>query len=160
MEKNPLTKYTSCDPDRCPLSEDCPEGPMPGLPCYLKEEYSKFVDQSIATTFVKMTESPETELRVNVLLKPLFEQLLHLRISELKHNSVYHGTKVNPLFRELRQCILAINSILTEAVKAYKVDVPDAPAETGGLELLRGKGYYEMLCYDGQASVENRVGPE
>lgn len=155
-----LTKYTSCEPDKCPLADECPNGPMPGLPCYLKEEYSKFVDRAVATTFVHMDKSSETNLRVNTLLKPLFEQLLHLRIGELKNKSVYHGKTINPIFRELRQCILAINTVLVDAVKAYKADGNEVPPKSGGLEMLKGKGYYEMLCYDGQASVEKRVGPE
>ncbi len=134
---------------------------MPGSPCYLKEEFAHYVDRSISDTFTDLTLSPETELRVNVLLKPLFEQLLRLRIAELNIDKVFTGKQINPIFRELRGCIKTINDIFSEAVKAYKADVPDTPlGKSGGLEVLQGKGYYEMLCYDGQTDVENRVGPE
>jgi hypothetical protein len=128
----------------------------------MKQDFSRYVDQSITQVFEKLDQSPETELRLNVLLKPLFEQLLRLRIAELSVTHVFSGKQVNPIFRELRSCIKAINEVLTESIKAYKEDTKETVKSLngGGLEVLQGKGYYEMLCYDGQTSVENRVGPD
>jgi hypothetical protein len=127
----------------------------------MKQEFSQYVDQSVSDTFTDLKLSPETELRINILLKPLFEQLLKLRIAELNVDQVFSGKQINPIFRELRSCIKAINDVLTEAVKAYKADTgTDASLERGGLGLLEGKGYYEMLIYDGKNSVEKRVGPD
>ena len=132
---------------------------MPGAPCFMKEEYAKYIDLTVAQTFSQMSQSPETTLRVNMLLKPLFEQLLKLRTAELTYASVFSGMKINGIHGEIRQCILAISTILKDTVKAYKVDVPNQRVSGPLGSMIKGKGYYEMLCFEGEASVEERVGP-
>jgi len=160
METTSLSKFALCEPDTCPMMQTCPRGPTPGAPCFIKAEYAKYVDSSVARVFTDMEKSPEAMLRINVLLKPLFEQLLKLRIAEL-NQTIFQGMRISTIYSEIRKCIMAINSVLSETVKAYKVDVPDQkiPKDSGSLGTLQGKGYYEMLCYDGKASVEERVGP-
>ena len=163
MKANVLSKFVTCDPDRCSIAANCPHGPVPGAPCFLKAEYSAYVDGQVNATFAAMASSPEAELRINTLLKPLFEQLLRLRIAELGVKQVYSGKLINPIFRELRSCIKTINDVLTEAVKAYKADTQEDPERiAGGMlgSMIDGKGYYEMLCHDGQVDVESRVGPD
>ena len=72
METNALSKHILCSPDSCPMLDACPRGPVPGAPCFLKEEYANYIDRTIAQTFSQMDQSPETTLRINILLKPLF----------------------------------------------------------------------------------------
>jgi len=160
METNALSKYHLCEPHSCPMISTCPRGPTPNAPCFVKDEYGKYVDQVMAQVFTGMEKSPEATLRINILLKPLFEQLLKLRMAELGF-SVFTGVKISSIYSEIRKCIMAINTVLSETVKSYKVDVPDKKKieDGGALGVLQGKGYYEMLCYDGNASVEDRVGP-
>jgi len=156
---NMLTKHIECDPEQCPIAEECPNGPMPGAPCHIKEQFLFQLDRTVSDTFKKLDDAPETRLRLDLLLRPLFEQLLLLKMGETQHRKLFHGKGINPIFREMRQCISAINNVLTETMRAYKEETADKPLKSAMSELLGGNGYYEMLCYDGQGSVEARVGP-
>lgn len=158
MPTNMLTKYVECDPEKCPLVEQCPDGPLPGAPCNMKQQFVVQIDRTISDTFEKLDNAPETRLRLDILLKPLFEQLLTLKMGEARHRNIYNGGKMNPIFRDIRQCILAIDKVLSETVKSYKEETK-TKLPAGSMGLLQGNGYYEMLCHDGQGSLEDRVGP-
>ena len=78
-------------------------------------------------------------------------------MAELQDPEVMKGRFANPIIKEIRQTIMAIDKVLTEAIKAYygthKKSKNKDPLDT------TSKGYYEMLLSDGVASVEANVGP-
>lgn len=150
--KNSLTSLMNCDPDSCPIAENCPVGPVPHLPCRIKEEFDNALNDRLADTFHQLDKHPEVSVRLNFMIKPLFEQLLRLRIAEISDPAIMKGRFVNPILKEIRQTILAIDKVLTETMKSYyglnrtknSKDPLDATS----------KGYYEMLLTDGAGSVE------
>ncbi len=134
---------------------------MPGHPCELKMSFANHIDSSVAKAFKDIEKSPATAIQVDILLKPLFEHLLKLRMAEHGQKSVFFGGKINPVLKEVRQTIVAINNILIAAVKNHKDDM-EALKDTidNSIGPMMGKGYYEMVCSDGMTSVEERVGPK
>ncbi len=161
MSNNPaIISYINCDPDMCPISDTCPVGPTPYQPCEIKKSFDGYLNNTLASTFAQLERHPEVSLRLNLLLKPLFEQLLRLRMEEISNPRIMSGRFINPVIKEIRQTVLAIDKVLTEAVKAYygiykKKDLTIDSDPLG----TTNKGYYEMLLTDGSPSVETNVGP-
>lgn len=82
-------------------------------------------------------------------------------MTEMAHPDIvttnkYGVTGVNPLLKEIRQTILAIDKILVEALRAYH-DIKKGKKSDDPLGLT-GNGYYEMLLIDGNSSVQERIG--
>ena len=153
-----------CKPDDCPLAERCPIGPTPNLPCEYKQKFLEELNHNIARSFRDIDASPEVSIRVNMMLKPLFEQLLQLRMAEHANPDALFGTKANPLMKEIRQVILAIDKVMQETVRLYHqgpVNNGSGKSNRQGNPLaMADRGYYAMLIEDGQASVEERKGIE
>lgn len=154
-----LTSYMVCDHEDCPIVEKCPVGPVPHMPCPLKEQYSGYVDRTMNRIVDSSLNPEETSFRVATLLKPLFDQLLSLRIADLGRRSVYAGAKANPVLREVRQTIQVINTVLTETLKEASKEKPK-PVLKDVKKGLMNKGYYDLLLQDGVKSVDTRVGPD
>ena len=127
------------------------------MPCDIKQLFQESLQDHIAETFTELHKHPDVSLRVNFLLKPLFEQLLRLRMVESANTHVYQGKGVNPILKEIRQTILAIDKVLAEALKSY-YDVSNLKSINAPIEDVTSKGYYEMLLSEGSTSVEERVG--
>lgn len=163
MKNLPVPRMALCRPDECPLAENCPIGPTPNLPCDYKQKFLFELNTNIALAFKDIDASPEVSIRVNLMLKPLFEQLLQLRIAEIAAPEALFGTKANPLLKEVRQVILAIDKILNETIRLYH----QGPANEGTWKNKGGnplnmadRGYYEMLLVDNQGDVSERKGIE
>ena len=156
-----LAVLSKCDPEQCPIVDSCPVGPTPHLPCEIKKLFHESLHDHISNAFMELHNHPDVALRLNFLLKPLFEQLLKLRMVETAHPNIITTNKygisgINPLLKEIRQTVLAIDKILVEALRAYH-DIKKATKSDDPLGIA-GKGYYEMLLIDGQGSVQERVG--
>lgn len=159
--ENALEALSKCDPDQCPIVDSCPVGPTPHLPCEIKSLFHDSLHDHISNAFMELHHHPDVALRLNFLLKPLFEQLLRLRMAETAYPQIvainkYGVTGVNPILKEIRQTVLAIDKILVEALRNYhdikRKDKSDDPLG------MTGKGYYDMLLIDGSRSVQERVG--
>lgn len=153
-----ITTLQMCDPEQCPMAGRCPVGPTPNLPCEVKVNFEKAMRDRIADTFTSIDKKPEVSLRVNILLTPLLEQLMRLRMAEIANPSPMVGKNMNPIFDEIRKTIMAIDKVLTGAIRAQKQSLTAANADKNTLMDSTSKGYYEMLLLDGTASVEERVG--
>ena len=162
MKNLPSIPMALCKPDDCPLADKCPIGPTPNLPCEYREKFLAELNHNIARSFKDIDASPEVSIRVNLMLRPLFEQLLQLRLSELANPDPLFGTKANPLMKEIRQVILAIDKVMQETVRLYHqgpVNNGSGKSNRQGNPLgMADRGYYEMLVIDDQASVEERKG--
>jgi len=154
--ENSLELQYVCLPEKCPVAEKCTVGPMPNSPCPVKTGFMDYISESLAMTFKDIDERPEVSIRVNLLIKPLFEMLLKLRMAEHGTNSVYFGGKMNPVYKEIRSTMAAINIVLKDTQDIYNPD-----SNKPGPKQLRnaiGGNYYEMLLGDGVTSVEERIG--
>ena len=159
--ENALAALSKCDPEQCPIVDSCPVGPTPHLPCEIKALFHNSLHNHIANAFLELHHHPDVSLRLNFLLKPLFEQLLRLRMAETAFPNIvatnkYGVTGINPILKEIRQTVLAIDKILVEALRSYN-DLKKGKKSDNPLGMT-GKGYYEMLLIDGQSSVQDRVG--
>lgn len=156
-----------CDPESCPLAQadKCPIGPLPNMPCTIRSAFIEEFNLQIARSFKDIDSNPNVKLRVNMMLRPLFEQLLDLRMAQSANSDALFGTKANPLMKEIRQVILAIDKVITETVRLYH----DGPSKQSAALIARnaagkdplnmgGKSYYDMLIIDGNATVEERTG--
>lgn len=153
-----ITTLQLCDPEQCPMAERCPVGPTPNLPCEVKVNFEKAMRDRLADTFTSIDKKPEVSLRVNMLLTPLLEQLMRLRMAEIANSAPIIGKSMNPIYEEIRKTIIAIDKVLTGAIKAQNMTVKEAKAGKGALIDTTSKGYYEMLLVDGTSSIEERVG--
>ena len=120
------------------------------MPCEMQGMFTEALDDNLRDVFDQLSNYPDVSLRVNFLLKPLFEQLLRLRMAELANPAVYAGKSINPILKEIRQTIIAIDRVLSETLKDYRVTKPE--------KSITSKSYYDMLLSDGVSSVETRVG--
>lgn len=162
QDNKTLPMIAMCDPDACPMTDKCTVGPVPNLPCPIKAAFFNELNDQIALSFREIDKNPDVSTRVNMMVKPLFETLLKLRMAENNNPEVYFGNKVNPLFKEIRQTILALDKVLSETIKLYHNGpiTGSKPTHVKGDPLnMGGKSYYEMLMVDGTASVEERTGP-
>lgn len=143
----------SCVPENCPLEKRCPVGPTPGISCKIKVDYLAVVTTDLSDMFKSNLNDPDISIKLQYMLIPLFEQLLHVKMAYTTHNKILMGKGVNPLLREVRQIIESVTKVLsTMEVTGKKTKVAD-------LESANGKnGYYEMLFNDGVASVEHSTG--
>ncbi len=158
-----LISLENCNPDTCPLVSICPTGPTPNMPCSMKSAFDESLTRRISLMFKDLGESSETRLRLDFLLRPLFEQLLRLRMAEIANPEALlvleSGAKrINPLLAEIRSTITTINKILTETVKAYKDSKNKKLSPDGSLNQVTTKGYYEMLAAEGNDIVEEHTG--
>lgn len=150
-----------CDPERCPMADKCPVGPVPNLPCKIKKMFMSELNDQLALSFKNIDEVPEVRLRVNIMLKPLFDQLLDLQMARLANPEALFGTKANPLMKEIRQVIQTIDKVFNETVRLYNQGPEDFMRNKKEQKMqMADHGYYEMLVLDGQASVEERKGIE
>ena len=153
----------TCNPEECPLEETCPVGPTPNLPCKIKAAFLDELNDQFAKSFKDIDSNPDVKIRVNMMLRPLFEQLLSLRMAERKNGAALFGTKANPLMKEIRQVILAIDKVITETVRLQhegpiRHTANKKPDRPGSALDMGSKSYYEMLMIEGTGSVEKRVG--
>ena len=116
-----------CNPEKCPIAETCPIGPTPHAPCEIKKMFIEELNTQLALSFKNIDEVPEVRLRVNIMLKPLFEQLLDLQMAKMANPEALFGTKANPLMKEIRDVMKVINLIFNETVRLYNQGPEDFP---------------------------------
>jgi len=151
---NSLITTNLCDPDRCPIADNCPVGPIPGLDCRLRQDFTTYIEDQVTVSFKEMDSVPLLRARVDLLLKPLLEQYLHLRMAQSGHSYVVAEGKINPLYSEIRQTITSLNKLMTDLVSSSKEH-----KKSEGFKTMTTSNYYDMLLVDGKASVEDTVGP-
>lgn len=101
--------------DDCELIEKCPYEKV-GYKCGLRRRYMESVTNSLLDMVPDKTD--ETALhKIEAFLVPLYNQLITLNIVNLTMPPIIHGkqgVKANPLFKEIREVIKGINSLLNE----------------------------------------------
>ena len=80
---------------------------------------------------------------------------MRLRMAELADPSVQVGSRLNPIMREVRSTILAIDKVLTETMKAYR---ENKKISKDDINIATSQNYYEMLLTEPEASVEAHNG--
>ncbi len=135
-----------CDPDICPIALKCPIGPMPNMPCEIKVTFNHSLNDHLADMFPDISENPEIALRVNYLLRPLFEQLLQLKLFE----SVAVLKDLAGINDSMRKTVMAIDKVLVNTVKSYNGHF----GRKDKIGELTDQSYYDLLLTEGVTSVE------
>lgn len=144
-----------CDPTKCSIAENCPVDVEPGQACPLKTEFMAYVTDQINSSFKELDAQPMIRMRLDLLLKPMLEQLLILKMEQANNPNVYFGAKINPLFKELRNSVEVIDRMISDIVRSSK----EITSPTSGLKTVTSGNYYDMVFLDGKTSVEDTVGP-
>jgi len=135
------------------MKDACPTGPTPYQPCQIQALFDNSLNDALAAAFSAIDDKPEVSLRVNFLLRPLFEQLFRLRMLEFSNKNLMIGRSINPVLKEIRQTIMAIDKVLAETIKTYQSAKPANLRNT-----LETESYYDMLLSHGVGSVEEPAG--
>lgn len=144
-----------CDGRRCNLGATCPLMDE-GKKCGIRREYLDYVYRHLIG-FVKPTAKMSL-FKIGFHLIPLFSQLVSLKIANHGRPVTYLTDKgsiqMNPLFREIRETIRAINQNIADIA-----DDMDKGFQGGGEgdDLLGDSGYYDQLFQDGSIKVERKM---
>lgn len=138
-----------CEPEKCPIAEKCPIGPVPHMPCSIRVEFNNSLSDHLAEMFPDISNNPEISIRVNYLLRPLFEQLLQLKLFE----QVTGIKTISKLNEDIRKTVMAIDKVLVNTIKSYNGHF----GKKAGMGELTNKSYYDMLLAEGNTSVEKGI---
>jgi len=96
----------------CPIYMECPYEKK-RLKCEMRRRYLESVLKSLEEGVTKKDEI--SALTIGLLVAPLFQSLISFKIFEhsLQHN-VMLRTKVHPIYKEIRQTIKEISSLLKD----------------------------------------------
>lgn len=151
-DKFPIwTAVQRCDLDRCVARLACPFYLKSTNRCTVVMRYLKEAEAMVLQNFGETLTDPEL-YRVGMQLIPLYKQLARLKIVEMSLSTramteeTKAGTsKMHPVFKEIRECIRAINAEWREiGISRYKK--PDDPA----IPIKPAVGYYEQMEKDAE----------
>lgn len=135
-----------CDAN-CPLwEEECPYDKSKTR-CELRRQYIESVFSSLSNAIENKDEM--IMHRVGMLLMPLYTSLISIKLEiHAKQGSMRSSRGgVDPIYRELRETIKLIDSML----KDLGIDKEKGGSDNGKGDLLNGDGdYYEHLLNEGQ----------
>jgi len=105
---------TACIPEECPLASNCVYlAHTSGIKsCRVQEVYIQAVQKKL-TKGIKGGSTMD-ELRVGMLMMPLFSQLVQFQIHGAGVGAVLPGNRPNPLFKESREIIKVLDSMLSK----------------------------------------------
>lgn len=132
--------------EECPNWDTCPDSKVRKV-CELRRKYIQSIFTDLNPLFKK---DKFTRHKAGMLLIPLYTQLINFKLAaHSTQYDIYSGKgKINPVFKEMRETIKLINSLLTE----LRVEVPNIPGgkEANNRSLVNGDSdLYESLLEDG-----------
>jgi len=122
-----------CLPDECPMREVCPYKKRPDVKCMVELKYVNAVyDLFIGANMEDMDALALN--RAGLMLIPLYHQLVKLKIAAygVRNPIIMLPNKtitVHPVFKETREVMKTINSILKDTFKTAKPPKDDIPNE-------------------------------
>ena len=138
-----------CEADACPINTLCPY--EKAGKCRVRKEYITYVQSLLFGQVDK--ENQMARFRIGMEILPLFLQLITLKIHS--HGSLVTyidnrgSIRMNPIHKELRSCIKAIN----EAFKG--IEVAFEGKKVGGVDSLLGDGDWYDGLFEGEPEEES-----
>ena len=155
-EKFPVwNAVQECEQENCVAAHVCPyqlelPNPSTSRKCLIVLKYLKEVETMVLNNFGKSMSDPDL-FRVGMHLVPLYKQLARLKIIEMATASTAIAemtksgtTKINCIFREIRECVKAIDLSWKELGMMANRVVPGAPE----IPMNADASYYERMEKD------------
>jgi len=133
-----------CDPENCPLVDDCPYKDRKINKCSVQSRYLKVVFRVASGKIGNMMDE-DVMLMIGLELIPLYNQLFKLKVQDQAIKSSVYTDKdgkfrVNPTYKEIREVMKHIRQIWKEVEKISKqgreVKNPDAIGDNAFIEAL------------------------
>lgn len=144
-----------CDPERCQIVEVCPYEQRGK--CAVRKEYLDYVYRH----FMGSVDGKDKMalFKIGMEIVPLFSHLVTLKIASHGTQATYFDAKgnikVNPLYREIRETIRAIGSVMYGMSEAFGKSGKGLNDGGFGDDLLGNSDYYDNL-FKGEAPRVDR----
>jgi len=157
---NELIPIQNCDEESCPIANNCPIGPVPNLPCAIKHKQMDAAKSYVEYVFPAIKNNEGLKMGSEVLLMPLYRQLLQLHMAEYGvRKALVKGGKISPVLKEIRETINAIQKSMKFMKTMDKERIDTLPSAKGGEqngEITSGS-YYDMLLNVGSGSISEPI---
>jgi hypothetical protein len=158
----PIVQWDSiqeCEQERCNIFSSCPYEKHGK--CGVRKEYINYVYRH----FVGCVDGNDKMalFKIGLAVVPLFSHLVTMKIACHGLPATYFdekgGVKVNPLFREIRETIRAISSVVNEMKESFDTlrKKEDVLTCGSGDDLLGNSSYYDQLFCGEAPKVERTM---
>ena len=103
---------TNCVMKDCPIYSDCPCKKDKNKVCTIREKYLNHCLKTLNGVPNKLDDL--ATMKIGFSLIPMYSQLINFKILAHSLPSVMEGRKIHPVYREIRECIKIILTLLKD----------------------------------------------
>lgn len=103
---------TNCVLKECPIYNSCPYDKKKNISCLVRERYLDHCLKTLNSVPNKLDKL--SMMKIGFSLIPLYSQLINFKILAHSLDSVMEGRKIHPIYREIRETIKLITTLLKD----------------------------------------------
>lgn len=144
--------------EECPAYGICEYRPTPAGRCTFMHKYLQSIIDGLLAVEKELTD--DQLKRFGFMVLPLYQQLIMLKIETVPLKSAIIGkgvgSKVHPVYKEIREVIKAIDAQLDKIGVSIPVKEPESPEDAMDME-EGDPGYYERITLQAESSNGKKI---